>query len=76
MILEPILGKELAYSYLYDLSNVLRRFSKKRILSFNDFNKIEVALINHLGESRITFDEINRLLLDFKSDLSKKETLS
>ena len=68
MILEPILGKELAYSYLYDLSNVLRRFSKKRILSFKDFNKIEVALINHLGESRITFDEINRLLLDFKSD--------
>lgn len=68
MILEPILGKELSYDYLYDLSNVLRRFSKKRILSFNDFNKIEVALINHLGDCRITFNEINRLLLDFKSD--------
>jgi hypothetical protein len=68
MILEPILGKEMAYSYLYDLSNVLRRFSKKRILSYPDFNKIEVTLVKHLGECRITFDEINRLLLDFKSD--------
>ncbi len=68
IILEPILGKEMAYSYLYDLSNVLRRFSKKRLLNDKYFNKIEVTLIKHFGECRITFDEINRLLLDFKSD--------
>lgn len=68
-IIEPVFNSKMAYPFLYDFSNVLRRFQYKKILSIDDFNKIENALLNHLGESKITYDEINRLLLNFKSDL-------
>lgn len=67
-VIESIFEKKMAYPYLYNFSNVLRKFYKKTILSYEDFAQIENALIKHLGECRITFAEINRLLLGFKSD--------
>lgn len=68
MVVEPILSAELAYDYIYDFSNVFRRFSKKSNISIEFYNLIKNALEIEFGECLISFSEINLIIRDFKSD--------
>lgn len=70
LVMEPILRRKLAYPYFYDFSNVIRRFNNGVYLSKDSFEVIEKALINHLGECRLTYEELNRALSAFNSDYS------
>lgn len=69
IILEPVFAKKTKNKYIYDISNVLRRFYRKNILTPYNFSKIEEALKSQFGECLISYEEMNRLLLNFKSDL-------
>lgn len=68
LVMEPVFGKKLAYSHFYDFSIVLRRFNKGILLSNANFQAIEDALIEHLGECRLTQEELNTTLLAFNND--------
>ncbi len=68
LILEPVFGKKNINNYVYDISNVLRRFYRKDILNQNDFKSLEAALISQFGVSLINYKEINKILLNFISD--------
>ncbi len=68
VVLEPIIGKELAYNYIYDFSNLFRRFSKSKRIPINYYEKIKTVLVETFGECLISYDEINLLVRDFRSD--------
>lgn len=68
IVVEPILGKDVAYNYMYDFCDVLRRFSKTKSIPNEYYAKINTALIETFGESLISCDEINFLVKNFRSD--------
>lgn len=69
IVMEPtVLKLKMKNRHLYDFSNVFRKFHQKDVLNRNDFVKIQNALKNEFGECLIDFKEINRILLNFKSD--------
>ena len=68
LIMEPILGVKMKNPFLYDFSNVLRRFYNKKSLNINDFEAIKKALETEFKECLVTYEEINRMLLNFKVD--------
>lgn len=68
LVVEPILGKEVAYNYMYDFCDVLRRFSKSKSIPIEYFAKINTVLIETFGDSLISHGEINLLVKNFRSD--------
>lgn len=68
LVVEPILGKEVAYNYMYDFCDLLRRFSKKKNISNEYYAKINAVLIETFGDCLISYDEINLLVRNFRSD--------
>jgi hypothetical protein len=68
IVVEPILGKEVAYDFIYDFSDSLRRFSRSKNISDEHFTKINDVLIETLGIGLISYDAINLLVRNFRSD--------
>lgn len=68
IVLEPILGKRVAYDYLYDFSNLFRRFYKSEPLPLNYWEKIDSCLCESLGSNLITYEEVNSVLKIYRSD--------
>lgn len=68
IVVEPIFGKEVAYNYMYDFCDVLRRFSKSKSIPIEYYAKINAVLIETFGDSLISYDEINLLVRNFRSD--------
>lgn len=68
LVVEPILGKEVAYNHMYDFCDLLRRFSKSKNISNEYYAKINAVLIETFGDSLISYDEINLLVRNFRSD--------
>lgn len=69
LVFEAIMRKRLAYPYVYDFNNIFSRFYKSKPIANGDFKIIENALINCLGECKITFAGINQILHDYQSDV-------
>jgi hypothetical protein len=68
VVLEPIIGKQLGYNYIYDFSNLFRRLYKSKSISNKYYEKIKACLVETFGESLISYDEINLLVRDFRND--------
>lgn len=68
IVVEPIFGKEVAYNFIYDFSYSLRRFSRSKNISDEYYIKINSVLIENFGIGLISYDEINLLVRNFRSD--------
>lgn len=68
IVLEPILGKKLVYDYVYDFSNLFRRFYKSEPLQLDYWEKIDLVLNKSFGSNLITYEEVNSILKIFESD--------
>ena len=69
IIIEPILRKNTKNQYVYDFSNVLRKFRKISILNQQDYDNLNVALTKEFGECLITLKDLNLILSNFTSDV-------
>ncbi len=75
LVFEPILVRKMAYKYLYDFSNLFRKFHKSDSIPLEYWTKIDAALTQNLGESLVTYDEVDSIVKIFKSDFLFFKTL-
>jgi hypothetical protein len=68
IILEPFLGGSLVYDFIYDFSNIFRRFFPRKNISLQYFNKVNSILVDTFGSNLISYEEINKLIQNFHSD--------
>lgn len=68
IVIEAILGKKTAYKYVYDFNNVFSRFFKSKALPRHYYEKIQDALIKHLGENKISYEQIKGIYHEYYSD--------
>lgn len=68
LVFEPIFVKKMAYSYLYDFSNLFRKFYKTDSFPMEYWTKLDRVLNENLETNLITYDEINSIIQIFKSD--------
>jgi hypothetical protein len=68
MVLEPALGREMAYDYFYDFNCIFKRFYRPKLFPLEYYSKINDALIKHLEENKISYEEINDNFHTFQSD--------
>jgi len=68
LVFEPIFVKKMAYSYLYDFSNLFRKFYKTDSFPMEYWTKLDRVLSENLETNLITYDEINSIIQIFKSD--------
>ena len=66
--LESIIDKKVSYNYIYDFSNLFRRFYKSKSISNKYHEKINACLVETFGESLMSYEEINLLVRDFRND--------
>ena len=75
LVLEPIVGKNLAYTYIYDFNSGFRKIFIRKKIPIEYYDKLNKALINIFGKSLISYEEVNNVFHRFKSDYFFYKTL-
>lgn len=68
IVVEPIIKREVAYTYIYDFSSLLRRFLKSKSIPIKYYEEINAVLIETFGECLISYDEVNLIVRNFRND--------
>ena len=68
LVVEPVLSKRIAYSFIYDFSCVFSRFHRSKQFPYEYYNKLNEVLIRHLQKCLISYEEVNNIYHSFQSD--------
>lgn len=67
LIIETLPGKKLKHSYIYDFSNILRKFYPKKKVPISYYLELEKTLITNLGFNEFSYDELNHIYNTYRS---------